>query len=183
MSLFKAFEEEHDSIRELLIVLTVICNGIDAGRTVELCHLDKLNEFISLFIDKYHHQKEDHLLLPAMEMAGFPRYGGMLDAIALDHQLARQYLEEMHQALEAWRLGDQAALVKFVGPARKYIEITQYNLEQENHLLFHLADRRLSLHQKEKLTHDIDAWDIIGPEELARQHSSLDFLKNLYIYE
>jgi hemerythrin-like domain-containing protein len=183
MSLFNTFEEEHDSIRELLIVLTVICNSISAGRMVELCHLDKLNEFISLFIDKYHHRKEDYLLLPAMEMAGFPRYGGMLDAISLDHQMARQYLEGMRQALEALRTGDQAALAKFVAQARKYIEITQYNIEQENRLLFLLADRRLSLQQKEKLSHDIDSWDIIGPEELAQQHSSLDFLKDLYINE
>ncbi len=55
-----------------------ICNSIDAGRIVELCHLNKLNKFISLFIDKNHHSKEDNLLLPAMEMAGFPGMGGCL---------------------------------------------------------------------------------------------------------
>ncbi len=55
----------------------------------------------------------------------------MLDAISLDHQMARQYLEEMRQALETLRTGNQAALIKFVAHARKYIEITQYNLEQK----------------------------------------------------
>jgi hemerythrin-like domain-containing protein len=183
MTVFNTFEEEHDSIRELLIVLTIICNSLDAGRRVESCHLDKLHEFIALFIDKYHHLKEDDLLLPAMEMAGFPRYGGMLDAISLDHQMARKYLQGMRQALESLRTGDQAALEKFVIQARKYVEITQYNLEQENRLLFLLADRRLSPQQKEKLSHDIESWDIVAPEELARQHSSLDFLKNQYLHE
>jgi hemerythrin-like domain-containing protein len=183
MTFYNIFAAEHDSIRELLLVLTIICNSIEAGRRVDMCHLDKLHNFIALFIDQYHHRKEDDLLLPAMEAAGFPRYGGMLDAISLDHEMARHYLEGMRQAVAAFRTGDQTALNTFAAQARKYIAITQYNLEQENRLLFLLADRRLTPQQKAQLSHDIDAWDIIPPEEIARQHSSLDFLKGQYLTE
>ncbi len=56
--------EEHRAVELMLEILDSVCTNIESGKSVEQEHLEKLVEFMRIFVDKCHHTKEEaHLFL------------------------------------------------------------------------------------------------------------------------
>ena len=67
----KAIEElknEHRGIQLMLRILDQIGKKAENGHTVDQGHLSKILEFLTVFVDKCHHGKEEDFLFPALKL-------------------------------------------------------------------------------------------------------------------
>ena len=58
--------KEHDSILKMIEITQTILNTPDV-KTVKIDHVDQIIDFIINFADKYHHLKEEDVLIMEME--------------------------------------------------------------------------------------------------------------------
>jgi len=109
----KATEElrkEHSAIEVMLGILEEISARLESGAKVDPDHLERILEFIRIFADKCHHGKEEDFLFPAMEKAGIPREGGgPIGCMLSEHDMGRERVKGMTEALARFRGGDSGA--------------------------------------------------------------------------
>src|SRR5512137_1052010 len=99
-------KEEHREIELMLKILEKACKKLESGEKVSPEHLEKIVEFIRVFVDKCHHAKEEDQLFPAMEEAGIPKQGGPIGVMLLEHDMGRESVREMSEVLRKYKSGD-----------------------------------------------------------------------------
>ena len=76
---------EHEKILILLGILKRICAKLEAKRDINPLYLGQVIEFMKIFVDKFHHGKEEDLLFPVMRKAGVRRGPGPIGELMIDH--------------------------------------------------------------------------------------------------
>jgi hemerythrin-like domain-containing protein len=169
---------EHESIKEMLAVIDAICVRLETGERVDPEHLEKVVEFIRTFADKCHHGKEENLLFKELEAAGIPNEGGPVGTMLLEHDTGRGYVRSMHEAVAAYREGDEEAKVRFVQNGRAYSGLLSQHIFKEDNVLYPMADMHLSPSKQEEL---LEAFEHVEHEEIGEDvhRRMLDLLENL----
>ena len=142
---------EHQAILRAIRILERVAERLETARAVAPGHLAKAIDFIRVFADKCHHGKEEGLLFPAMEKAGIPRQGGPIGVMLQEHATGRGYVTAMADAVARIAKGDKAAAGPFVENARNYGALLTAHIHKEDHILFPMADARLTPAQQEEL--------------------------------
>ena len=147
---------EHEDIRVMLRVVRVMSARLDRGEPVDPADLERAADFIRNFADRYHHAKEEDLLFPAMELAGFARDTGPLGVMLAEHDEGRGYVRAMVAAIERYKAGDTSAGPVVAANARNYTGLLEQHIEKENQALYPMADNALSEAQQRELRADFD---------------------------
>jgi hemerythrin-like domain-containing protein len=142
---------EHQAILLMIRILEKLGDRLEAGETIDVGHLEKAVNFIMVFADKCHHGKEEDLLFPAMEKAGIPRTGGPLGVMLSEHVAGRAFVRAMAEAIPGLKRGDKAAAARFAESARSYGQLLSQHIFKEDHILYPMADARLSPAQQKEL--------------------------------
>ncbi len=142
---------EHQAILRMIGTLGRIADRLDAGAAVDPDDLDRSVEFIRGFADKCHHAKEEDHLFPEMEKAGIPREGGPIGVMLAEHVRGREFTAAMAAAIPGTRAGDRRAAGAFVAEARGYGELLTQHIFKEDHILYPMADARLTPEQQASL--------------------------------
>jgi hemerythrin-like domain-containing protein len=174
---------EHQAILLMIRVLEKISDKLEAGRKVDVGHLEKAVDFIKVFADKCHHGKEEDLLFPAMEKAGIPRTGGPLGVMLNEHVAGRGYVKAMTEALAGLKKGDKAAAQLFAENARKYGALLSQHISKEDQILYPMADARLTEAQQAELSAcfaDVEE-NVIGHGKHEEYHRLLEELESTYL--
>ena len=120
----KLLMEEHEIILQALRVLQAV-----AARGAQ--PPPALLDFFKEFADDHHHGKEEQILFPALEEAGFPRDAGPVGVMLHEHTQGR--------ALTA-ALRDPE---RFAAAAPAYVAMLTAHIAKENQVLFPMADRAI----------------------------------------
>ncbi|MGZ6144162.1 MAG: hemerythrin domain-containing protein [Myxococcales bacterium] len=137
--------EEHQIILKALRVLEAV--AARGGPPPQA-----LLDFFTEFADRHHHYKEEEILFPALEEAGFPRDAGPVGVMLHEHEQGR--------ALTA-ALRDPA---QFVQAAREYAALLSGHIAKENEVLFPMADRAVEDQRAVE-----DAFDAFERESVAQR--------------
>lgn len=174
--------EEHTTIKSMLQILEKVCQKLDSGIEVNPQHLAQIIEFIKVFADKCHHGKEEDLLFPELEQAGMPRNGGPIGTMLVEHNIGREYVKGMSEAITQYQAGDRSASPRFVDNARSYIALLTQHIDKEDHGLFPAADMRLSKEKQEQLLEGFEKveQDVIGAGRHEEFEKLLNHLKEVY---
>lgn len=174
---------EHEAIQTMLQILESACSRLSAGGNVNTEHLEKMVEFLRVFADKCHHAKEETALFPALEAAGVPREHGPIGVMLAEHTAGRKHIQGMSAALDGLRNGGTTAAGEFVSNARAYINLLTQHIAKENHVLFPLADNRLSESEQQRLTEAFARLEReqIGEGTHERLHALLHEFQHLYL--
>ncbi len=178
-------KEEHRGVNLMLDVLEKVCDRLDAGREVDPAHIDRILEFLKVFVDKCHHAKEEDCLFPAMERAGVPREGGPIGVMLSEHAAGREQVRAMTGAAEALRRRDRAAAARFTRNARGYIDLLRAHIDREDGILYPIADASLSPEAQDEL---VDRFERIEEERVGHGrhetfHKMMDELAKIYLAE
>lgn len=176
-------KEEHQAIKLALQILDGICRKLESDEEVDPKHLEQMLEFIRIFADRCHHGKEEDKLFPAMEEAGVPRSGGPIGVMLLEHDLGRNYVRAMEQAIVRYKASDRGAGSEIVENARNYIALLTQHIEKEDNILYPIADQRLSKEKEEEL---LEEFEIVEQERVGigkheEFHKLLEALKRIYL--
>ena len=136
--------EEHEVILRVLAGVRELVRRLEAGEPVEADLVELVLEFITGFADGCHHRKEEDNLFPLLAKRGLPREGGPVAVMLREHELGRQLVRDMRDALAGLKQGDVAAAADLARAARSYHDLLQEHIDKENGVLFPMADRMLS---------------------------------------
>jgi len=122
-----------------------------AGGGVPDEELSKLLDFIRGFADQFHHVKEETYLFPALEQIGIRTENGPLAFLYNEHRTERRLLAELELAVKDSRR-NRAASERFVSAARQFKDHLIGHMQQEESILFRLAEEMLDDRVKDSLT-------------------------------
>jgi hemerythrin-like domain-containing protein len=176
-------KDEHQAIKKMLSVMDNVCMRLRSGENFPLSDLDKIITFLRVFADKCHHGKEEDLLFPAMEEVGIPREGGPIGVMLAEHEMGREYVRRMMDAVKRFRNGDEDALSDFIDSAEGYIQLLEQHIYKEDNILYPIADQQLST---EKITELLEEFEdveekVIGKGVHEEMHEILKYLAGKYL--
>src|SRR4030066_1465682 len=140
----EALKSDHRVIEKVLHVLEAASKKIDQGGEVPIDVLKKAADFIRNFAAIYHHGKEENILFKSMEEKGFPREGGPIGVMLLEHDEGRGYSHALAESIEKYSAGDNSAKNAIAENARNYSDLLSQHIPKEDGILYMMADNILS---------------------------------------
>lgn len=146
-------KQEHRVIERMLRTLIVASKRVQNGGEVDPQVFHKSVDFIRNFADKCHHGKEESNLFPAIEKQGFPREGGPIGMMLVEHDEGRAHVRELASALQKLELGDASPAVKTAisRHALGYARLLAQHIEKEDKILYDIADHAIPPAEQVKL--------------------------------
>ena len=136
--------EEHGTTMKMLAVLQRFFATLADFKEGEAQDLKALIEFFEIYVDRYHHGKEEQLLFPALSRTRTTKIDLLISSLIDDHRQARMGMEVMkidavtlHSCTEA----DRNGLTERV---ERYVDLLRKHIRKENSELLPLIEERLS---------------------------------------
>ena len=182
MNAIDKMRDEHCSIKEMLSVLETFCGRLENGEDANPYDGKLMIEFLQVYADKFHHEKEERLIFPLLEKLGVPMKGGPLEIMLEDHVQGRAYVQAMSEALERLQGGEPEAGSSFTESAANYIRLMREHIKTEDEAIFDMAEMRLSVVQLEQLAVEFITVEKVNLGEGRQEalHLLLDRLKTVY---
>lgn len=183
MNAIGQMRDEHCAIKEMLKVLGVLCERMENGEVTNPEDGKSIVEFLRIYADRFHHEKEEQLIFPLLEKLGVPKAGGPVEIMLEDHALGRADLRAMSEALESFSAGDREAIASFARSARSYIHLLTEHIKTEDDAIFDMAEMRLSAAQLDQLAAEFVTVEkmTLGADGRETLHLLLDRLKSSYL--
>jgi hemerythrin-like domain-containing protein len=134
---------EHRVIEQGLRALDGICFKLRTAEAVPIESLQNLLDFMQNFAIRFHHGKEEGHLFPALQQAGVRNEGGVLGFLCKEHELEQQLLAELALAIDGYRNGEGDAGDRFASAAIGFRDHLVGHMQQEDAVLFSLAEELL----------------------------------------
>jgi hemerythrin-like domain-containing protein len=178
-----ALRKEHDGIELMLKVLQTVAGKFKRGERVNTEHLEGILEFLTIFVDKCHHGKEEEFLFPALEVEGMPREGGPIGVMLSEHEQGRKLVARFKDAVTDYKFKDNANASSIQLIINEYVALLTQHIAKENTILFPMADAKLDTNKDTEL---FEAYEQLERERIGvgkhdEFHALLDRLQNTYL--
>lgn len=148
--------EEHRVIVRVLDSLDTAANRLSAGQAIPMDFFLKAADFIKVFADGCHHQKEEGILFVAMAANGMSQETEPVSIMLEEHEEGRRLTRAMRESAERVQGGDSAAMQQVIQNALNYAALLREHIQKEDHALFPMADEIIPVEQQPQLTADFD---------------------------
>jgi len=136
--------EEHGAIMRMLAVLQQFFAKLVDLREGEAKDLEALVEFFEIYVDRYHHGKEEQHLFPALSRARTPNIDSLIRSLLDDHCQARRHMEQIKSHAPAVHSLTGVDRNELGEGAQRYVELVRKHIRKENSELLPLIEERLS---------------------------------------
>jgi len=176
-------KREHQGIELMLAILQAVSTRLKQGQPVAQDHLSGIMEFLTVFVDKCHHGKEEDFLFPALEAAGVPREGGPIGVMLKEHEQGRVLVSRLKDALAALQSGDVSNDARVQVIVDEYVALLSQHIVKENTVLFPMADGKLDANSDMQLVKAFERLEKerIGVGKHEEFHALLHRLRNKYV--
>jgi hemerythrin-like domain-containing protein len=159
---------EHRVIEQVVDGLGAFAGRIADGGDVHIPALQRLVEFLRVFVDECHHGKEELLLFPALEEQGVSGTGCPLGGHLAEHKKGRVLVDELEQACAAFEAqATSSTRRQLIERLRMLRDLYSAHIWKEDNLLFPLAARVLTETDVDTLQTQFRSVDArIGPERI-----------------
>ena len=174
---------EHRGIEIMLRILKAISQRLQRGGKIESEHLDGILEFLTIFIDKCHHGKEEEFLFPALEAAGVIREGGPIGVLLSEHEKGRKLVTRLKDALKDYAGGDEKSSDDVARIIEDYVALLTQHIIKENSVLFPMVESKLNSQKDTELYQAFEQLELerIGPGRHEEFHGFLVRLQRAYL--
>ena len=176
-------KKEHEGIGLMLRVLDVLKNEYGQGKAPPREDIDGVLEFLSTFVDRCHHGKEEDFLFPTLEAVGVEQTGGPIGVLLAEHELGRRLVGRLKEAVARYDGGEKTAAVGIQHIIGEYITLLTRHIVKENTVLFPMADAYLDADKDTELYEAFEQLERerIGPGKHDEFHGLLDRLQDTYL--
>ena len=174
---------EHQGIELMLEILEAVTNRMDSGEAVPTWHLDGILEFLTIFVDKCHHGKEEEFLFPAMETAGVLRTGGPIGVLLQEHEQGRKLVGRIKKLLTEHDPAGHPGMKEAQATVVEYVQLMIQHIAKENTVVFPMADKMLDAGTAATLCENFEKLERerIGAGKHEEFHALLDTLQDVYL--
>jgi hemerythrin-like domain-containing protein len=179
----EGLRQDHEDMRTMVAVLVELANRVDDGQVVPPEDLERILGYLDTFVNRCHHAKEETLLFPALEEAGIEHDGGPLEIMTAEHQLENNFLSSMTDAASRYAGGEQQAAHLIAQYARDYASLLSRDMEQEDQIIYPLAEQRLPAPRQDELAGQFAQieQDVLGPDRHEDYHHVAKQLAERYL--
>ena len=131
---------DHRVIEQVLGELEAASERIRRGEKVPVETITKAVVFSQSFVDACHHGKEEACLFPCLEKKGIPREGGPIGMMLYEHQVGREYVMKIQDAL-ARHVDAEAEGAELSKLCSEYVAHIRQHIFKEENVLFRLGDQ------------------------------------------
>jgi hemerythrin-like domain-containing protein len=171
MDAIETLMSEHRIIERTCDALAAFADEVRRKTTDDKEELARFVTFIREFADAYHHGKEENILFAAMVEAGFPRDGGPIAVMLMEHDQGRAYvgtLAGLSTQAEPWNVDDRQALAE---AAYGYAGLLHNHIHKEDAILYPMAEQRLPPSALDRVAAGCEAFEARGAS--SGQHDRL----------
>lgn len=174
----RVLRHEHDAVLGVLEALDKAVARLKEEKDVPLSFFEDVLEFLTVFVDKCHHSKEEEVLFPLLGEGGIPVQGGPIGQMLLEHEQGREYIREMQRGLESLKDGVPAGRYFLVSGAEGYSQLLKAHIMKENKVLFVMADSLLQPAAQQEVAEQFEEIETnkIGVGTHERLHGMIDQL-------
>ena len=143
MDAIETLMTEHRLIERTLDALVAFADEARRSGRDDREELGRFATFIRQFADAHHHGKEEDILFATMVEAGFPRHGGPIAVMLMEHDQGRAYvraLTDLASQQAAWSGADRQRLGE---AAHGYANLLRAHIHKEDAILYPMAEQRL----------------------------------------
>jgi hemerythrin-like domain-containing protein len=149
---YAVLAREHRLIERGLNVLSRICDESRRTNGLDTADVTQVIQFLRDFADRTHHLKEEKILFPAIESRTFFPGCGLIS----EHQLGRERVSGMADAVEGALRGDAESVHAFRRQARSLVGMLREHIAKEDDCLANVVHRAFSSDDCERLTREFD---------------------------
>ena len=165
--------DEHKYILRGLKLFRKLSIEILNGNPVDFISFEKMISFVRNYADKHHHNKEEVVLFKKMEtQLGDNIVKGPLSGMYIEHDLGRQHMKLLEEALLRVKDGYLDSRVDIIANAVCYTDLLTRHIEKEDKLIYTFARRALS---------QVDMESVNKSCEEIEVNATNDGLQNIYI--
>ncbi len=139
-----SLRQDHDIIKKVLKATDACIKLLKEGKEIPHAILLDTVDFITNFVDRCHHAKEEQGLFPALEATGMPRENSAIGTMLKEHEEARKIAEQIKNAVESYIQGkSEESRSKIIQYCEAYVNHIDRHILKEDTRLFIIAERRL----------------------------------------
>ena len=135
----RVLASEHHAILKVAGQLDTACALVSAGNHVPSDIFDDIADFMDVFLDRYHHGKEENAVFPML----MSRDESMISVLASDHGFMRLRAAKYAAASRLYQPGDGSSSRRLVVAAGQHVDLVRMHINMENTVLLGIL-RRLS---------------------------------------
>ena len=136
--------EEHEYILRMLKVVRKACFKVFQGADINYEDFNLIIDFIKNYADGHHHNKEEIMLFNRMvENLGALGEKTIKYGMLVEHDMGRLYIQNLKEALEKAKSGDEEAKLDVVANAISYTHLLQRHIDKEDKVIYQFAKREL----------------------------------------
>jgi hemerythrin-like domain-containing protein len=158
MGAIEILMSEHRVIERAIDALVAFTDQVRRG-SGDKAELARFVTFIREFADDQHHGKEENVLFQAMIDAGFPRDGGPVAVMLLEHDMGRAHVKALaafSAQASAWSAEDRQAIAE---EGLGYANLLRGHIHKEDEILYPMAEQRLPRAVLSRVDADCAAFD------------------------
>lgn len=173
----KQLTNEHRRIETVIKSLQDAVVALEKGQRLNAGKLRNVAEFLRVYADQRHHQREEALFFPILVKRGVPPQGCPIGGLNNDHQKGRALVTSFEEEIaqyEQQRPGSEQALRLTL---QEIVKLYHHHLWMEDDMVFPLAEKLISEDDNRELMikfADLDR--TISPEVVARLEQFADGL-------
>jgi len=183
MQATEELKNEHEGIELMLRILQAVADKLERGEPADTGHLESILEFLSVFVDKCHHGKEEEFLFPALQGAGVLRESGPIGVMLSEHEQGRELVKKFKESAAHYKPGDAAIASSIRQIIGDYVSLLTRHITKENTVLFPLAEAKLDSSKDSELFEAFEQLerDRIGVGKHEEFHTILHQLQKIYL--
>jgi len=142
---------DHHVIQQVVAGMSAVADLLDSGKQVDPSVLSDLVQFLRVFADQCHHEKEEQHLFPLLATKGNVSTRRELESLEREHRSAKQLVGQLANVAAVYVHNPAAVRYRVIELLQLLVELYPAHIWKEDFLLFPLAQQNLS--QKEQ--HDL----------------------------
>ena len=147
----QGLKNDHRVIQQVVAGMSAVAELLDSGKQVDPSVLADLVQFLRVFADQCHHEKEEQHLFPLLATKANVSTRRELESLEREHRSAAQLVGQLAKAAAVYVHNPAVVRYRIVDLLQQLVELYPAHIWKEDFLLFPLAQQNLSLAEQQNL--------------------------------
>lgn len=144
-------KNDHRVIQQVVAGMSAVAELLDSGKQVDPSVLADLVQFLRVFADQCHHEKEEQHLFSLLATKANISTRRELESLAREHRSAKQLVSQLAKVAAVYVHNPGAVRYRVIDLLQQLVEFYPAHIWKEDFLLFPLAQQNLSNTEKRDL--------------------------------
>lgn len=149
-------KHDHRVIQQVVAGMSAVAELLDSGKHVDPSVLADLVQFLRVFADQCHHEKEEQHLFPLLATKANVSTRHELESLEREHRSAKQLVGQLAKAAAVYVHNPAAVRYLVIDLLQQLVKLYPAHIWKEDFLLFPLAQQNLSPAEQRNLEEEFE---------------------------